>query len=76
MSPQVLANVRAEALFVSDVQASEMVTADRIRKAVMASVRRYGLRGCAALVAHEYGEHPETAVSRMSWVLQAVRSTY
>jgi hypothetical protein len=76
MSPQVLEHVRAEALFVSDVQASELVTADRVRAAVMGSVRRYGPRGCAALVAHEYGEHPETAVSRMTWVLQTVRSTY
>jgi hypothetical protein len=76
MSPQVLEHVRAEALFVSDVQASESVTADRVRAAVMGSVRRHGLRGCAALVAHEYGEHPETAVPRMTWVLQTVRSTY
>lgn len=76
MSPQILEHVRAEALFVSDIQPSEGSAADRVRTAVMRSVRRHGPRGCAALVAHEFGEHPEIAVSRMSWVLSAVRSTY
>jgi hypothetical protein len=76
MTPQVLESVRAEALFVSDVQSSERLDTRRIRGAVMHSVRRHGPRGCAALVAHEFGEHPDTAVSRMSWVLNAVRSTY
>jgi hypothetical protein len=76
MTPQVLESVRAEALFVSDVQSSERLDSQRIRGAVMRSVRRHGPRGCAALVAHEFGEHPDIAVSRMSWVLNAVRSTY
>ncbi|GAA2579245.1 hypothetical protein GCM10010399_06250 [Dactylosporangium fulvum] len=76
MTPQLLEHVRAEALFVSDVQSSEHVSVDRIRRAVMISVRRHGPRGCAALVAHEFGEHPETAVSRMGWVLDQVRLAY
>jgi len=76
MTPQVLENVRAEALFVSDVQSAERFDATCVRKAVMRSVRRHGPRGCAELVAHEFGEHPETAVSRMSWVLNAVRAAY
>jgi hypothetical protein len=76
MTPQLLENVRAEALFVSDVQSSECLDSRGIRGAVMRSVRRHGPRGCAALVAHEFGEHPEIAVSRMSWVLNAVRAAY
>ena len=76
MTPQLLENVRAEALFVSDLQSSECLDSKRIRGAVMSAVRRHGPRGCAALVAHEFGEHPDTAVSRMSWVLTAVRRTY
>jgi hypothetical protein len=76
MTPQLLECVRAEALFVSDVQCSEHLDPQGIRGAVMRSVRRHGPRGCAALVAHEFGEHPETAVSRMSWVLDAVREAY
>ncbi|MEV8515944.1 hypothetical protein [Dactylosporangium sp. NPDC051484] len=76
MTPQLLEHVRAEALFVSDVQSSEPLDPERIRRAVMLSVRRHGPRGCAALVAHEFGEHPETAVGRMGWVLDAVRRAY
>jgi hypothetical protein len=76
MTPQVLEYVRAEALFVSDVQRADRFDTKCIRRAVMRSVRRHGPRGCAELVAHEYGEHPETAVSRMSWALNAVRATY
>ena len=76
MTPQVLKNVRAEALFVSDVQSAECFDIKYVRTAVMRTVRRHGPRGCAELVAHEFGEHPETAVSRMSWVLNAVRAAY
>jgi hypothetical protein len=76
MTPQLLEHVRAEALFVSDVQSSDPMSPERIRTAVMRSVRRHGPRGCAALVAHEFGEHPDTAVNRMGWVLGVVRSAY
>lgn len=76
MTPQLLEHVRAEALFVSDVQCSEALDAGRVRHAVLVSVRRHGPRGCAALVAHEFGEHPDTAVSRMGWVLAAIRQAY
>ncbi|WP_432830289.1 hypothetical protein [Dactylosporangium sp. CA-092794] len=76
MTPQLLEHVRAEALFVSDVQCSEPLDALRIRQAVMRSVRRHGPRGCAALVAQEFGEHPDMAVGRMCWVLDAVRRAY
>ena len=53
MTPQLLEHVRAEALFVSDVQSSDPMSPEHIRTAVMRSVRRHGPRGCAALVAHE-----------------------
>lgn len=76
MSPKVLESVRAEALFVSDLQCSEAVNAQGIRTAVMGAVRRHGPRGVAALVAEEFGEHPDTAVNRMSWVLGVVRTAY
>jgi hypothetical protein len=76
MSPKVLENVRAEALFVSDIQSSDAANPARVRSAVMSAVRRHGPRGCAALVAHEFGDHPDTAVNRMSWVLNVVRVAY
>ena len=76
MTPQLLQDVRAEALFVSDLQTSDRFDSHRIRGAVMRSVRQHGPRGCAALVALEYGEHPETAASRMAWILGVVQTTY
>jgi hypothetical protein len=76
MSVGTLESVRAEALFASDVQVSEHPTSDRVRMAVIRSVERHGSKGCAEIVAHEFGEHPETAARRMLWVLRAVRSVY
>jgi hypothetical protein len=71
-----LEETRAEALFASDLQRSEPVTPESVREAVTATVRRLGTRGCAARVAHEFGEYPETAVGRMRWALVAVRQAY
>jgi hypothetical protein len=76
MSVQELASMRAEALFVSDLQRSDHVTPDVVRATVSENVRRYGLRGLAARVAEEYGEHPETAVGRMCWCLGTVEAAY
>ncbi len=71
-----LASMRAEALFVSNLQRSDALTLDLVREAVSENVRRYGLRGLAARVAEEYGEHPETAVGRMCWCLGTVERAY
>jgi hypothetical protein len=68
--------VRAEALFVSTVQASEAPGADRVRHAVATTLRLLGVRGCAAQVAGEYGDHPETAAARMAWAIAAVQGAY
>ncbi|GAA3272961.1 MULTISPECIES: hypothetical protein [Dactylosporangium] len=76
MTPQLLEHVRAEALFVSYLQSSDHLDPHSIREAVMLSVRRHGPRGCAALVAQEFGEHPDTAVGRMGWVLDCIRRAY
>jgi len=59
--------VRAEALFASVLQRSDRPSAGQVRKAVAAAVRAYGGRGCAELVAQEFGDHPEAAVERMRW---------
>ena len=67
---------RVEALFASDLQRSEPVTPELVRQAVTVTVRRLGARGCAARVAQEFGEHPETAVGRMRWALGVVRQAY
>ena len=58
----------AEALFVSDLQPSECPTSKCVEDAVTAMILRHGSDGCAAGVAAEFGDHPEEAVRRMSWV--------
>ena len=68
--------VRAEALFASTVQSSEQPTDVEVRGAVASTLRRLGIRGCAAAVAGEYGEHPETACARMTWALATIRASY
>ncbi|MFG2044915.1 hypothetical protein [Dactylosporangium sp. NPDC048998] len=68
--------VRAEALFASDLQSSQSPVGGEIRTAVAATLRRIGVQGCAARVASEFGDHPETAVARMAWALAQVRATY
>ena len=67
---------RAEALFVSSVQSSESPTVTQVRTAVAVTLRKLGTRGCAAQVASEFGDHPETAVTRMIWALATVRTVY
>jgi hypothetical protein len=68
--------VRAEALFVSCLQPSQRPAGDEVRVAVAAILRSYGIRGCAAAVADEFGHHPDCAVARMIWALSTVRMVY
>ena len=58
----------AEALFVSDLQPSQRPTSKCIEDAVTEMILRHGSDGCAGGVAEEFGDHPEAAVRRMSWV--------
>jgi len=67
-----LHTVRAAALFASTVQGSERPTARLLQDAITATVRRLGTRGCAAVVAQQFGDHPETAVPRMRWAREHV----
>lgn len=63
-------SMRAEALFASDLQPSDRPTCAQVDRAIHASLSvRGGTAGCAALMAAEYGEHPETAALRMRWAL-------
>ncbi len=72
--PGTLEAVRAEALFVSTLQPSASPSPDQIRRAVAATLQRLGVRGCAARVADEFGDHPDTAVARMSWALATINT--
>jgi hypothetical protein len=68
--------VRAEALFLSTLQPSGSPSPDQVRRAVATTLRRLGIRGCAARVACEFGDHPDTAVTRMSWALTTITLVY
>lgn len=68
--------VRAEALFASTIQLSDHPTDAEVRGAVATTLRKLGIRGCAAAVAGEYGEHPEIACPRMAWALATIRTSY
>ena len=68
--------VWADALFVSVMQRSDEPSGDQVRKAIAAAVRAYGDRGCAERVAQEFGDHPETALSRMRWARAAVGAAF
>ena len=75
-SPCTLAAVRAGALFLSALQPSGSPTPDQIRRAVTTTLQRLGVRGCAAHVAGEFGDHPDTAAARMSWALATIGMVY
>lgn len=68
--------VRAEALFASALQASQEPSAVQVRSAVTSTLRRFGVKGCAARVAGEFGEYPETSAARMNWALNMIGSAY
>jgi len=68
--------VRADALFASVLQRSDQPSAGQIRQAVAVAIGELGDLGCAALVAQSYGEHPETAVTRMCWARAAVATAF
>ena len=59
--------VQADALFASALQRSDRPSSGQVRQAIAVAVARYGDSGCAARVAQAFGEHPETAVTRMRW---------
>jgi hypothetical protein len=68
--------VRADALFVSALQRGDHPSAREVRQAVAAAVEAFGQRGCAGRVAQEFGDHPETAVTRMRWARQAAGQAF
>ena len=58
----------AEAIFVSDLQPSECPSRKTLEDTVTEMILRHGSDGCAVGVAEEFGDHPEVAVRRMTWV--------
>jgi hypothetical protein len=67
---------RCEALFVTDLTSRRQPEARQVRSAIMRTIQRFGAQHCAAQVAQEFGDHPETAIARMRWAREAVFRTY
>jgi len=66
--------VLAEALFASPLSASGDTDVSEALTVIVGSLERLGVAGCVAVVAEEFGDHPETAVPRMRWALGVVDS--
>ncbi|MFJ8827811.1 hypothetical protein ACIREE_39525 [Streptomyces sp. NPDC102467] len=72
-----LTTARAEALFCSDLPTGSYLTRPGIAAAVRQEIRTHaGTRGCLLVLAAAYGDRPETAVPRMRWALDQVRTLY
>jgi hypothetical protein len=71
-----ITDARCEALFASGLQRSELPTAEATAEAISRTVRQFGVRGCAARMAQEFGDHPEVARDRMLWVRQVVAEVF
>jgi hypothetical protein len=76
MSHPNLNDVRSEALFASRLQPSDDPTTAQVRTAIMQTVRQLGTHGCAARMAQEFGDSPDTAVTRMRWARRAVAEAH
>jgi hypothetical protein len=67
---------RADALFASALQISDEPSAVQVKQAIDAANSTLGDLGCVAKVAQEFGEHPETAVTRMRWARAEVAGVF
>ena len=76
MSRVDLNDVRCEALFASGLQRSDTPTTDEVAEAINRTIWHLGSRGCAAQMAQEFGDHPESAVIRMRWARQVVSEVF
>ena len=74
--PSTVEAARAEALFASTLQCSESPAPDQVRRAVATTLRTLRIRGCAAQMAGEFGDHPDAAAARMTWALATIRTVY
>jgi hypothetical protein len=68
--------IRADAVFVSGLQRSDEPSVGQVRQAVAAAIRTFGRSGCAGRVAQEFGDHPETALTRMRWARGVARAAF
>jgi hypothetical protein len=68
--------LQADALFVSGLQRRDEPSVGQVWQAIAVTIRVFGRSGCAGRVAQEFGDHPETAVIRMSWARAVARAAF
>ena len=68
--------VWADAVFASGLQRRDELSAGQVRQAAGEAMRTFGCSGCAGRVAQEFGDHPETAVTRMRWARTVAREAF
>ena len=68
----------ADVLYISPLDPSDEACPETIRSAIVTSLRfcSCDVLDCAARVAQEAGDHPETYQPRMRWALQAVTRAF
>jgi hypothetical protein len=64
----------AEALFVSDLQPTQSPSTQVISATIERMIQQYGVDGCAARMASEFGDHPDLAVRRMIWIRRIMQA--
>jgi hypothetical protein len=69
-------DARCEALFVSGLQRSDVPTPEALAEVISRTVRQFGIAGCLSRMAQEFGDHPESAASRMRWIRQLIGGIY
>jgi hypothetical protein len=69
-------SARCAALFVSVQQRSDLIRGEAVREAINRAISEFGVNGCTARVAEEFGDHPDTAVARMRFVRAVIEQTF
>jgi hypothetical protein len=67
---------RAEALFASTLQAGESPDQEAVVRETTTLLAGAGPAGCSAVMAYEFGEHPDLAVRRMRWARRTVQRCF
>jgi hypothetical protein len=68
-------DAQCEALFASELQQSDVITAAEVADAIRSTDLRLGNGGCVGRMAEEFGEHPDMAAERMRWARQLAGRT-
>ena len=72
-----LTSARATALFASDLSTTAQPTRAQVDAAIKDALRTHGgTRGCSAVLAAAYGDHPDLAPGRMRWARRVVQTVY